>query len=94
MAIFLNSVTPNPSPKIRDGQDDRKSIKENCDAFLGAVNADDPEMATILRRNWDALAAIVHEGQRDSKARGDFNAKVASALDALLAKPAAPKGKA
>jgi hypothetical protein len=21
MAIFLNSVTPNPSPKIRDGQD-------------------------------------------------------------------------
>ncbi len=74
--------------------DDSKSFRENCEAFLEAVNADDPEMATILRGNWDALVAIVHEGQRDSKARGDFNAKVASALDALLANPAEPKGDA
>ncbi len=72
--------------------DDSKSFKENCEAFLEAVNADDLEMATILRGNWDALVAIVHEGQRDSKARGDFNVKVVSALDALLANAAKPKG--
>lgn len=72
--------------------DESKSFRENCEAFFGAVQADDPEMATILRGNWNALAAIVHEGQRDSKARSDFNANVASALDALLAKPAEPKG--
>lgn len=67
--------------------DDRKNFEENCEAFLEAVNVDDPEMATILRGNWDALVAIVHEGQRDSKARGDFNTKVASSLEALVAKP-------
>ena len=72
--------------------DDNRSFEENCDAFLEAVSTDDPEMATILRGNWDALVVIVHEGQRDSNARGDFNAKVASALDALVAKPAEPKG--
>lgn len=72
--------------------DDSKSFEENCEAFLGAIDADDPEMATILRGNWDALVAIVREGERDSKVRGEFNAKVSSALDTLVAKPAEPKG--
>ena len=72
--------------------DDGKSFEENCEAFLQAISADDPEMATILRGNWDALVSIVREGQRDSKARGDFNSKVASALDAFVAKPREPKG--
>lgn len=69
-----------------------KSFKENSEAFLSAISAEDPEMATILSDNWDSLVAIVREGQRDPKARGHFNAKVASALDALVNDPAEPTG--
>lgn len=72
--------------------DDSKSFEENCEAFLEAVASDDPEMTSILRDNWDALVAVVDNGERDSRARGDFNAKVTSALDALVAKSAEPKG--
>lgn len=72
--------------------DDSQSFEENCEAFLKAVNDDDPEMAAILRSNWDALVAIVQEGQRDSKVRGDFYANVALALDDLATKPAESKG--
>ncbi len=48
-------------------------------------------MAIILRDNWAALIAVVREGERDSKARSEFNSKVASALDSLL-NPAKPNG--
>ena len=41
-------------------------------------------MTKILRDNWDALVAIVREGDRDQQARREFNAKIASALDALV----------
>ncbi len=70
--------------------DDDKNYKENCKAFLDAVKVNDPEMAAILRDNWDALVAVVQEGERDSGARGEFNSQVASALDALV-KPPVPK---
>ena len=52
-----------------------KIFAQNCEAFLEAIKADDPEMAAILRDNWDALVAVVREGERDSKARGDFNVR-------------------
>ena len=70
--------------------DDGKSFPENCKAFLETVKSSDPDMGKILSDNWDALVAIVREGERDSKARGEFNAKVASSLD-VLAKPAESK---
>ena len=71
--------------------DEGKRFAENCEAFLEAIKADNPEMATILRDNWDALVAVVQEGARDLKARGEFNSAVASALDSLV-KPAELKG--
>ena len=45
----------------------------------------DAEMASILRDNWDALTSVVREGERDAKARAEFNSSVATALDALVA---------
>ena len=66
--------------------DDGKNFAENCEAFLETLKSSDPDMAKILSDNWDALVVIVREGERNSKARGEFNAKVASALD-VLAKP-------
>jgi len=72
--------------------DEAKSFAENCESFLVRLEEVDAEMAAILRGNWDALVAIVREGERESKARGEFNAKVALALDALVAIPAKPKG--
>ena len=70
--------------------DERKGFAENCEAFREALKSDAPEMAAILCDNWDALVAVVREGERDLKARGKFNAKVKLALDAL-AKPVVPK---
>ena len=70
--------------------DEAKNFSENCEAFLSSLDKIDVGMAAILRDNWDALVAVVREGDRDSKARNDFNAKVAEALDAL-AKAAGPK---
>ena len=64
--------------------DESKSFAENCEAFLEVLKSDDPEMAAIMRDNWDDLVAVVHEGERDSKTRREFNANVASALDALV----------
>lgn len=72
--------------------DEAESFAENCESLLVRLEEVDAEMAAILRGNWDALVAIVREGERESKARGEFNAKVALALDALVAKPAKPKG--
>ncbi len=74
--------------------DEGKSFTQNCEAFLEAIKADDPEMAAILHDNWDKLVAVVREGERDSKARGEFNAEVAAALDAFVLKPPEPKGSA
>ncbi len=72
--------------------DEAESFSGNCEAFLAQLEEVDAEMATILRGNWDALVTIVREGERDSKARTEFNAKVASTLDALVAKQAEPNG--
>lgn len=71
--------------------DEGKSFAENSEAFLEAIKADNPKMAAILSDNWDALIAVVREGERDLKVRGEFNSAVASALDSLI-KPAEPKG--
>ena len=73
--------------------DDSKSFAENCQAFLEAVKSDDPEMATILRDNWETLVAVVREGERDLKVRGAFNTEVAAMLDSL-AKTVGPKDSA
>lgn len=70
--------------------DQAKSFSENCGAFLSSLESIDAGMAAILRANWDVLVAIVQEGERGSKARSEFNAKVGTALDSLV-KPAAPK---
>lgn len=55
-------------------------------AFLDFVEAVDPEMAAILKDNWAGLVEIVREGERDPKARADFNNIIAEAHDALIAK--------
>jgi hypothetical protein len=73
--------------------DEAKSFSDDCRAFLASLEKVDSDMAVILRDNWDALVTVVREGERDSKARGEFNSKVASALESLL-KPAEPKGRA
>ena len=65
--------------------DQNKSFAENSEAFLEAVSTDDPDMAAILRANWDGLIAIYREGERSYDARKRFNASVASALNALVA---------
>jgi hypothetical protein len=72
--------------------DEGKNFAPNCQAFLAAIEADDPEMAAILRDNWDALVAVVRAGERDLKARSEFNAKVACALDAHVIGLADAKG--
>lgn len=72
--------------------DEAMNFKDNCAALLESLEEVDTDMATILRDNWDALVAIVLEGERDSKVRGEFNAKVAAALDAFLKKLAEPNG--
>jgi len=71
--------------------DEAKSFSDNCRTFLASLETIDADMAIILRDNWATLIAVVREGERDSKARGEFNSKVASALDSLL-KPAKPNG--
>jgi hypothetical protein len=71
--------------------DEAKSFTENCEAFLASIKAVDSEMAAILRDNWDSLVAVVRNGDRDSKARSEFNAAIAKALDAL-ATPDPAKG--
>lgn len=71
--------------------DEVESFSENCRAFLESLEKVDAEMAVILRDNWDMLVAVVYQGERNSKARGEFNSKVVSALESLL-KPAETKG--
>ena len=64
--------------------DESKSFAENCEAFLEVLKSENAEMAAILRDNWDALVAVVRERERGYKVRGEFNAKVSSALDDLV----------
>ncbi len=64
--------------------DEAKSFSDNCDAFLSRLESIDAGMAAILRDNWDVLVAIVRQGERDSKARGEFNSKIMMALDSLV----------
>ncbi len=61
-----------------------KSFDENCAAFLDELDDVDPEMSAILRSNFDGLVSIVIDGERDTRARSDFNAKIMEALDALV----------
>ena len=72
--------------------DEGQSLAKNCEAFLEAIKVDGPEMAAILREIWDALVEIVRDGERDSRARGELNAEVATALDSLVANPAESRG--
>lgn len=73
--------------------DEHQSFADNCKAFLEAIKTDDPEMAAILRDNWDALGAILQEVDTDLRARRELNTKIAAALDALVAKKSVnPKG--
>ena len=85
-------MTDNDAPHAGFRFDDSKSVEENYEAFLTATKADDPEMAAILSANWAALVASVRLGERDLKARSEVNAKIASALDDLVARPADDKG--
>ena len=64
--------------------DGSKRFPENCDDFLESVTDIDSEMAEILKTNWDKLLAVVHEGERDTRARTTFNEAIAAALDDLL----------
>lgn len=70
--------------------DEAKCFSENFEAFLSVLEKTDASMVAILRDNWDVLVAVVRDGQRDSRARSEFNAKVAATLDALT-KTAQPK---
>jgi len=64
--------------------DEGKRFPENCADFLESVKDIDPDMAEILKANWDTLLAVVREGERDTKARTTFNEAIAAALDDLL----------
>lgn len=64
--------------------DGSKRFPENCAEFLESVKDTDPEMAEILKANWDKLLTVVREGERDTKARTTFNEAIAAALDDLL----------
>ena len=65
--------------------DGGKRFTENCADFLESVKDIDPEMAEILKANWEVLQSVVREGERDTKARLTFNEAVAASLDNLLA---------
>ena len=72
--------------------DESKNFSDNSKSFLASIENVDTDMVAILRDNWDALVAIVCMGERDLKARAEFNSKVTSALDSLL-NPPEPKTK-
>jgi len=64
--------------------DGSKRFPENCAEFLKSTEDIDPEMANLLKANWDKLLAVVHDGERDAVARTTFNEGIAAALDHLL----------
>jgi hypothetical protein len=76
-------MTSQHSQSVSFRFDEAKSFSENCEAFLLSLGEIDADMAVILRDNWDALVAIVRDGERDAKARGALNTKVAMALDSF-----------
>ena len=42
--------------------DDSKRFADNSTAFLESIQEIDPEMAMLLKANWDQLLAIVCDG--------------------------------
>lgn len=72
--------------------DDSKRFHENCTAFLESIKEIDPEMAAIFGAHWDKLLPVVHQGDRDTKARTAFNEDIATALDELLRQDAEAEG--
>lgn len=72
--------------------DGSKRFPENCTEFLESVKDIDPEMAEILKANWDKLIAVVREGERDTKARTTFNEAIAASLDDLLTQETEQEG--
>ena len=70
--------------------EENKTFAGNCEALLELLLADDAEMATILRDNWETLVAVVREGKRDMDLRREFNSAISLALDSLVV-PAEPK---
>ena len=65
--------------------DDSKRFPDNCAGFLESTKDIDPKMAETLEANWDKILAVVHDGERDTKARLAFNETIAAVLDELLA---------
>lgn len=65
--------------------DPKKSFDENITAFQAHVSTLDPECASIL---FDKLDILVGDGDpgRARARRGEFNAAVVEALEALAAK--------
>jgi hypothetical protein len=70
--------------------DEEKSFSENREAFLLNLDNIDADLTAILRDNLNVLATVVREGERDLRARNEFNSAVVSSLDSLI-KPAEPK---
>jgi hypothetical protein len=69
-------------PAFRFQED--KSLDANWTAFMAEMQSVDPQLAAILAANKDKLIAVVTQGNRDARARGEFNAAIASALDAIV----------
>lgn len=72
--------------------DPLKRFPDNCANFLENVKHIDPEMASILENNWDKLLDVVIEGERNTRARADFNEAIVIALDGLLTAKAEVEG--
>jgi hypothetical protein len=66
--------------------DREKSFEENQNAFLESTKGIDAEMAEVLAVHCDKLISVVHEGERDTRARVAFNEAIVAALDSLLTK--------
>lgn len=64
--------------------DSAKNYEENRTDFLESTKDIDAEMAKVLIAHSDKLISVVREGERDTKARIDFNEDIAATLDDLL----------
>ena len=60
--------------------DNTKSFDENLELFLSHMEADDPEMGSILRNNIDELKDVSDDTTR-RRARTNFNSKIVTDLD-------------
>lgn len=72
--------------------DREKSFEENRIDFLESIKDIDAELAEVLITHSDKLTPVVHEGERDTKARTTFNEVIAAALDDLLTPKAEEEG--